>query len=122
MRADHLTFLVLAGALTLVVFAFGVLPGLLLPPLLPSAEQGRRALRGWRAGGVSNHHMGAPGALTAQERTTKAAIRWTAGILFWLALGGISLWLYLWVPVEAPPPLETPFVILDGDRFPLGGE
>ena len=39
MRPDHLTFLVLAGAVALVAFALGGVPALLLPPALHSANR-----------------------------------------------------------------------------------
>ena len=39
MRPDHLTFLVLAGAVALVAFALGEVPALLLPPALHSATR-----------------------------------------------------------------------------------
>ena len=46
MRPDHLTFLVLAGAVALVAFALGDVPALLLPPALHSATRtGENALR-----------------------------------------------------------------------------
>ena len=51
-RTDHLTFLVLAGAVALVAFAFGELPALLLPPAVPFSRPGaplRAALRGRRS-------------------------------------------------------------------------
>ena len=71
MSTDHLTFLVLAGAMALVTFACGDVPALLLPPALHSADRGRRGdgarTASERAGG-SNYHLGAFGLLTAQER------------------------------------------------------
>lgn len=39
----------------------------------------------------------------------------------WLALGCIALWLYLWVPVEASPPQEPPFVNPDDLSVPVSG-
>ena len=121
MRDDHLTFLVLAGAVTLLAFTTGAVPAMLLPPVLPTSRPEWAAARKGRRSkpGVSKYHLGASDALAAQERTRKAAIR---RIAVTLALGIIAVWLYAWVPVEAPPPQEPPFVILDGDRFPLGRE
>ncbi len=51
-RTDHLTFLVLAGAVALVAFAFGEVPMLLLPPAVPFSRPGAplgAALRGRRS-------------------------------------------------------------------------
>ena len=63
-RDDHLTFLVLAGAVTLLAFTAGALPALLLPPGMAAAHRGRHSTPG-----VPGDHLGAPDALAAQERT-----------------------------------------------------
>ena len=76
MRDDHLTFLVLVVSAALALFAAGEVPALLLPPAFPKADRGTpratRRVRGRRSGpGVHGDHLGAPGALAAQERTEK---------------------------------------------------
>ena len=74
---DHLTFLVLAVSVALALFAAGELPALLLPPAFPKADQetprATRRVRGRHSvpGVTTWDHLGAPGALTAQERTGK---------------------------------------------------
>ena len=69
---DHLTFLVLAVSVALALFAAGELPALLLPPAFPKADQETpRATRRVRGRHSDGDHLGAPGALTAQERTGK---------------------------------------------------
>lgn len=86
MRPDHLTFLVLAGAVALVAFAVGAIPCVLLPPAFPAGVQGTsrgaQRLNGAQrppqhAGGYPGGYLDASGALAAQERTGK---RQSAGI------------------------------------------
>ena len=79
MRDDHRTFLVLAGAVTLLAFIADVLPALLLPPVFPTGDQGRRRLvapperrsEAVMASRGAKGHLDAAGALAAQERTEK---------------------------------------------------
>ena len=75
MRDEHLTFLVLAGAVTLLAFTTGAVPALLLPPALGVSG----AQRPPRPAGVSQGHLGAPGALAAQERRRKQQNRLSLG-------------------------------------------
>ena len=72
MRPDHLTFLVLAGAVALVAFALGGVPALLLPPALHSAtrigENGAQTRAEARRGGkVPGEPRGRAGGALAHE-------------------------------------------------------
>ena len=76
MRDDHLTFLVLAGAVTLLAFTTGAVPALLLPPTLHSATRIRRERR--RRGrhstpGYPGGRLGVPGAGRARESRKPAS-------------------------------------------------